>query len=130
MKIKPFTEDELDIIRERSQRKVPVSKIAMELNRPARSINRVRTRLGLSGEKSPLYTPAEVERIKALRADGMISTWVAEEIGRGRETIARKYPMPPGCKEEWSRTWQAIRRSPEMLALHHEFSPRFNAPRD
>lgn len=127
---KQFSEDEIEIIVERSKRNVPVPKIAMELERPIRSVQRVRARLGLMSERTEPYTAEQRAKILQLRSEGMISSWVAEEVGRGRDNIAKKFPLPPGAKTEWLRAWQAIRRSPAMLALHQELSPRFHTSED
>lgn len=75
-------------------------------------------------------TPEQLARAMRLRSEGMPASWIAEDLDKSRMTLIRAgMPTDRAALAAWASVWTAIRRSPALLALHHEFAPprRFSA---
>lgn len=93
-----------------------------------RRVLRILARHGIPrrGKPSVPLTQAQRERIVALRSEGVLVGWVAEDVGCNRKTVGNIYPNPSE-EEAWSRVWNQIRTTPALLALHREFTPNEKA---
>lgn len=103
--------------------------MAAILKRSRKTVDRYRSRLGLvdpSRVQVPL-SDEEVARVKALLAEGVWLTWIAEDIGRDYSKLRQRFR--PGIPEDFYSVWQSIRQRPELLALHHEFAPKITKGR-
>lgn len=90
-----------------------------------RSINRAMIRHGLR-EKKDLHhiAPEEEQRIAILNSEGMLPSWIADDLGRDNKAILKRTGAQPERNAEWRAIWQQIRRNPELLELHRQFAPR------
>ncbi len=79
----------------------------------------LRTRLPRS---RVVWTEYRELRMRALMAEQMPLTWIAEDLGVPARALQRR--LRPGMPAEWPSVWQSIRQNEEMLALHREFAPR------
>lgn len=72
----------------------------------------------------PEITFEQAAWIERCAEEGMVSTWIAEDIGVTAGCIRSRVGIR---SEEWRREWHAvwhdIRRSSVLLALHREFAP-------
>ena len=72
------------------------------------------------------YTPEEDARIALLVAEGMPSTWIAEDLQRPLKSLQQRSTRMPGVEAKnagWAEVWPTILHDPALLALHHEFAP-------
>ena len=102
--------------------------MAQALRCTQRTIDRALVRYGF---REPVVhdtpTPEEIERAHMLAAEGMPLSWIAEDLRRGRDCLAKRVPLDKENVAEWRRVWQEIRRSEVLFSLHHEFYPRERA---
>lgn len=103
-----------------------VWQLAAELGVTDRTVYRMTERLNLRERRPAPDYAADYARLTQLAEEGMPANWIAEDIRLSYEVTQRHATAVPGHREhvrEWTRTWQFIRQRPELLALHHEFSP-------
>lgn len=93
-----------------------------------RRVLRILARHGVPrrGKLNTPLTPAQRERIVALRSEGVLAGWVAEDVGCHRDTVG-DICSNPSEEQAWSSVWNQIRTTPALLALHREFSPKTKA---
>ena len=63
-------------------------------------------------------------RVHTLLAEGMPSSWIAEDIGRSRDTVlpvARRRGDHAEAVREWKSVWSQIKNNAVLLALHEQF---------
>lgn len=71
-----------------------------------------------TAEDTPLYA-----RIRLLMSEGMIMTWIAEDVGVSVKHLRAKFK--PGINETWqNEVWPAIKKNEELLRLHRELAPK------
>lgn len=74
----------------------------------------------------PILPPPQAERARLLLEEGMLATWVADDLGVTRATV---YPIAITIPDRaqhvlaWQQVWAQIRRNPDLVALHREFNP-------
>lgn len=68
-------------------------------------------------------TDTERGIIRALAADQVPGTWIAETVNRSTKLIYKLAPLGREATLEWRRVWTDIRRTPALLELHREFAP-------
>jgi IS30 family transposase len=71
-----------------------------------------------------VITPAQRRRIMQLGAEGMISTWIAEDVGLSKHTVKKVLGPRPEAARAWQQMWQGIRRDETLYALHCSLNPR------
>ncbi len=99
--------------------------IAAQLGTHADSVSRSARKFGLIEKVAPT-TEEEQARVRLLAAEGVPSTWVAEDVHRSPSTVRKWMSVVPGSRErlaEWRSVWPGILKNPTMLALHREFAP-------
>lgn len=93
-----------------------------------RSIYRWKRRLAPSAPSLPRQPPsANKERARALLAEGMLPSWITEETGLGPRAVTRIGKEIEGHTAnlaEWRSAWGAMRKHPELVALHNELKPK------
>lgn len=97
------------------------AQIADRFGTDERSVHRARQRTGLT-KRVPDLTDAQKERIRVLQAEGMPSTWIAEDLGIKASRVRGLFPT--GIDPEWQSVWQSIRQNSILLELHFEFAPK------
>lgn len=74
---------------------------------------------------------ALLSRVRELIAEGMPERWIMETLAVSRRTVAKVSRTMPGrelVRREVQPIWQSIARTPELAALHREFSPKVANP--
>lgn len=102
-----------------------VAAIAQALRVSKRSVGRGLVRHGYR-EPRPAgrVIGDEMERVRILAAEGMLPTWIGEDVGRSPSRISKVLGPMPERNAEWRSVWQQIRRNPELLKLHNELRPK------
>jgi orotate phosphoribosyltransferase-like protein len=78
----------------------------------------------------PHATPADLKRMLQLADEGMVSSWIAEDLGLPARTVrehlgrTRGYSITKAARSDWYHAWQTIRRSTALFELHKEFAPK------
>lgn len=75
--------------------------------------------------KKQVVTQEILDRIALLRKEGMIASWIAEDVGLSEhKTSMLMREMGLNDKNmEWRSAFSAIRNNPVLLRLHREFTP-------
>lgn len=116
-----ITEDE--IVRLYAVENLDSKQIERQTGIGQRKVLRVLERRGVPRRQSSFRLSREqVERARALREEGMLAVWIAEDVGCRAESISKRFKNPAATKE-WLQVWTQIRSDPELLALHQEFAP-------
>jgi hypothetical protein len=71
-----------------------------------------------------LLTTEQAEWVERCAEEGMVSTWIAEDVGVTAGCIRSRIGVRSDeWRDEWHKVWHDIRRSSVLLALHREFAP-------
>lgn len=89
-----------------------------------RTVARAAVRYGLRPQQDQrTITDEQIARARALSKEGVIATWIAEDVGIEYSYLRKQIGMP-GVPEGWYSVWQEILKSPVLYALHCEFAPK------